>query len=211
VKLIKEDAVAGLSDAEKAQLGPLLEPPAAAAAPAAPPRPFVKEWTLEELLPIVERGLEGRDFDRGRSLFAAAQCFSCHRYAGEGGAFGPDLSGVAGRFGPRDLLESLVEPNKTISDQYAAVTIVTDNGQVVTGRIVNLHNDNLMVNTDMLDPNKLVNVRRRNIESMRPSPVSMMPGGLLNTLAEDEVLDLVAYLLSRGDRGHAMFAGAGGK
>jgi len=205
VRLIKEDAVAGLSEAEQAELKPILEAKPAANVAVQPPRPFVKEYTLEELLPVVEGGLKGRNFDRGRSLFAVAQCFSCHRYAGEGGSFGPDLSGVSGRFSPRDLLESMVNPSKTISDQYAAVTIVTDNGEVVTGRIVNLSNDNLMVNTDMLNPNKMVDVKRKDIELMKPSPVSMMPNGLLNTLQEDEVLDLVAYLLSRGDRKHPMF------
>ncbi len=209
VRLIKADAVENLTDAEKAELKPILEAPPAATATAAPPRPFVKEWSLAELQPIVDGGLEGRNFDRGRSLFAAAQCFSCHRYANEGGSFGPDLSGVSGRFSPRDLLESMVDPSKTISDQYGAVTIATDDGQVVTGRIVNLSNDDLMVNTDMLDPNKMVNVKRAKIEHMKPSPVSMMPNGLLNTLAEDEVLDLVAYLLSRGDRKHPMFDAAG--
>ncbi len=33
------------------------------------------------------------------------------------------------------------------------------------------------------------------------------PRGLLNTLQADEVLDLMAYLLSRGDRRNAMFGG----
>jgi hypothetical protein len=40
---------------------------------------------------------------------------------------------------------------------------------------------------------------------MKPSPISMMPEGLLNTLHEDEVLDLLAYLLSRGQRNDRMF------
>jgi hypothetical protein len=40
---------------------------------------------------------------------------------------------------------------------------------------------------------------------METAKISMMPAGLLDTLKEDEVLDLLAYLLSRGDRGHAMF------
>ena len=53
--------------------------------------------------------------------------------------------------------------------------------------------------------NGLVNVRRGSIEGMFPSKVSMMPTGLLNTLSRDEVLDLMAYLLSRGDRNHPMF------
>ncbi len=168
-------------------------------------RPFVKEWTLDELAPAVETGLKDRDYDRGRVLFAAAKCFSCHRYNDEGGGLGPDLSGVAGRFSARDLLESIVVPSKTISDQYESVTIATTDGRVITGRIVNLHGDNLMINPDMLDPNNMVNVPRSQIEEIKRSPVSMMPVGLLNTLKKDEVLDLFAYLLSRGDRQSPMF------
>ena len=44
---------------------------------------------------------------------------------------------------------------------------------------------------------------------MKPSPVSLMPDGLLDTLNRDEVLDLIAYLLSRGDRNDPMFKNAG--
>ena len=52
----------------------------------AKPRPFVKKWTLDELAPVVEKGLTKRDFDRGRRLFAEAKCFACHRFDNEGGA-----------------------------------------------------------------------------------------------------------------------------
>jgi hypothetical protein len=62
-----------------------------------------------------------------------------------------------------------------------------------------------MINTDMLDPNLMVNIKRDQIEEMTPSTTSMMPQDLLNTLDRDEVLDLMAYLLSRGDRGHTAF------
>jgi putative heme-binding domain-containing protein len=132
-----------------------------------------------------------------------------HRYNDEGGGLGPDLSGIAGRFGVRDLLESIILPSKTISDQYEAVTIATEDGRVVTGRIVNLHGENLTVSPDMLAPNRMVNIRRGEIVEMKRSPVSLMPDGLLNTLDRDEVLDLIAYLLSRGDRENPMFKQSG--
>ena len=61
---------------------------------------------------------------------------------------------------------------------------------------MNLHGDAITVNTNMLNPSALENVNRNEIEEQKPSPVSMMPEGLLNTLKNDEVLDLVAYLLS---------------
>ena len=206
VNNIKKDAVAAIPEAEQAAFKELIEAtPESAVVAAAPPRPFVKDWKLEELAPLLQTGLKERDFDRGRAMFAAANCFSCHRFDNQGGAQGPDLTGAAGRFSPRDLLESIVDPNKSISDQYAAVVITTLDGKVVTGRIINLNGDNFIINTNMLDPNLHVNVNRSEIDEMVTSKISMMPAGLLNTLSEDEYLDLMAYLLSRGDRNHAAF------
>jgi putative heme-binding domain-containing protein len=204
---IRADAVKTLTPTEKQSLGPLLETPlrVATTATEASTRPFVKEWKVDELAPVVERGLTKRDFDKGRSLFAATSCFTCHRFDNEGGTVGPDLTGASGRFSPRDLLESIILPSKSISDQYQAVVIATTDGRVVTGRIVNLQGDNIHVNTNMLDPNLQTQVNSKQIEEIKPSPVSMMPEGLLNTLKEDEVLDLMAYLLSRGNRDSAMF------
>jgi len=83
--------------------------------------------------------------------------------------------------------------------------ITTTDGKVVTGRIVNYNGDNMIVMTNMLDPNGLVNVNQRRVEAVEKSKISMMPTGLLDSLKEDEILDLVAYLLSRGDRNHTMF------
>jgi putative heme-binding domain-containing protein len=205
---MKDDAVATLSPEEAEALKPILEAqPAAETATIAPPRPFVKKWTLDELLAKVDSGLKGRDYDHGRAMFAAANCFACHRFAGEGGSFGPDLSGLAGRFSVRDLLESVVDPSKVISDQYQAVVMRLKDGSVVTGRIINLSGDGMTVNTDMLNPGRggSASVRVSEVEEMQPSKTSMMPQGLLDTMNEDEVLDLLAFLLSRGDRSSPMF------
>jgi putative heme-binding domain-containing protein len=207
VENIKKDAMTTLSDAEKEALKPLLEAqPIQVAGPIAPARPFVKEWKLDELTELAETKLKNRNFDNGRKMFAAANCFGCHRFGNEGGAVGPDLSGAAGRFSKRDLLENIVDPSKVISDQYAAVRILVADGRIVIGRVVNLAGDNIKINTNMLDPTAIVDVDHRMVEEIAPSPNSMMPNGLMNTLNEEEALDLLAYLLSRGDRNHAMFA-----
>jgi putative heme-binding domain-containing protein len=175
--------------------------------PQGPPRAFVKKWTLDDLADKLTTGLaKGRDFEKGKKLFADARCYSCHRFGDDGSAYGPDLSGIAGRFSPKDLLTSILDPNKEISDQYAAVEIELEDGGLVVGRIVNLSGEGFMVNTDMLDPNAMKNVNRNNIAKMKPSKTSMMPAGLLDTLTEGEALDLMAFLLSRGDRTNAMFA-----
>lgn len=208
VKNIKDEAVAILSDEEKARLQPILtKKPEGQVNPfSVEPRPHVKDWTLEELLPIVENELTGRDYDHGRRMFGAANCFACHRFAGEGGAVGPDLTGLAGRFDRKYILESVIDPSKVISDQYEAVQILTIDGKVINGRIVNLAGDSFKVNTNMLDPDAQVSVDRKQIEEMLPSKTSMMPKGAINTLNPDEVLDLMAFLLSRGDRNSPMFS-----
>lgn len=207
IRNIKAEAVANLSEDQKAKLQPILEAKPEVVAEVLPSRPFVKEWTLEELEPLVsgEALAKGRNYDQGRLMFAAANCYSCHRFGDDGGSTGPDLTTIANRFSPRDLLESIIHPSKTISDQYEAVQILVDDGRVVTGRIVNLNNENLMINTDMLNPDAMVSIKRSAIEEILPSPISMMPEGLLNTLTQEEILDLMAFMLSRGDRQHPMF------
>jgi len=207
VQNIKKDAMANLPEADRIALDAIINAPVPMEIrPAvAPPRPFVKEWKLDELVEMAQSSLKQRNYNRGRAMFAAANCFVCHRYDNQGGALGPDLTAASGRFSVRDLLESIVEPSKVISDQYAAVTIVTEDGKTVTGRIVNLNGDTMKVSTNMLDPDQQETIDRRKIEEMFPAKTSMMPAGLLNTLEQEEVLDLLAYLLSRGDRKHAMF------
>jgi putative heme-binding domain-containing protein len=206
LRIMKRDAVATLTAKEKDDLRPILD-----ASPLEPvpvvgkPRSFIKQWKIDELAPIVERGLAKRDFERGRRLFGEAKCFACHRFDNEGGAQGPDLTVLSGRYSVRDLLEKVLDPNKAISDQYAAMIFTLSNGRVVTGRIVNYQGDNMTVMTNMLDPNGLVGVNKNRVDSIVQSKVSMMPTGLLDTFKEDEVLDLVAYLLSRGDRNNKMY------
>jgi hypothetical protein len=76
---------------------------------------------------------------------------------------------------------------------------------LIVGRVVNLQGDNLSVQTDMLSPSKLTGVNVSNVESSKLSDISPMPSGLLDTLRAEEILDLLAYALSRGDRKHEMF------
>jgi putative heme-binding domain-containing protein len=160
-------------------------------------RPFVREWTLDELVAAAEADQSPRDLQNGRRMFSAATCYNCHRVAGEGSSVGPDLTGVGGRFGVRDILRSIVEPNYAISDQYQQMVFDT-NGRTIVGRVTNLSESVVLVSTDMLDPKKEISIRRDEIDDQYPSDVSIMPAGLLNTLSEGEVLDLLAFLRNGG-------------
>ena len=204
---IRNDAIKTLAPSEKTKLEPVL---AAEPQPRQPkfdtkPRPFVKQYTVDELVPMLEKGLTGRNYNRGRQLFGEAKCFTCHRFNNEGGGMGPDLTVLSGRYSVRDFAEKVINPSKSISDQYQAVQVVTTDGKQYVGRIVNLFGDNIVISPNMLDPNHLVNINRNKIDTLEPSKVSMMPAGLLDVLTPDEVLDLAGYVFSRGDRGSKIF------
>jgi putative heme-binding domain-containing protein len=206
---IRMAAEENLSEADQLALKPILESKPQVVSPleALTAREVVKQYTVADLAPIVERGVKSkRDFDRGRQLFGQAGCAACHRFADEGASVGPDLTNLAGRFSSRDVLESIIEPSKEISDQYGAIKILKKDGDLVVGRVGNLNGDNLSVIQNMFAPGDFTNVKRGDIQSIEPSQVSMMPEGLLNYFKEDEILDLMAYLLSRGDREAKMFS-----
>jgi putative heme-binding domain-containing protein len=206
VRNVRNEAASHLSEKEKTELASVLEDKSAELLAELPkPKGPGREWSLDSLLPLVERGLSGRNFEHGKTMFAAARCFACHRFDGQGGSVGPDLTGVQGRFGVRDLLEALTDPSKTVSDQYQATDFVLSNGSVISGRVVNLAGDSWMVMTDMLDPNRQARVAERQVVSRTPSETSLMPAGLLDALNEEEVLDLLAYLLSGGNPKAASF------
>ena len=118
---------------------------------------------------------------------------------------GPDLTGAGGRYSPHDLLDQVINPSKEINEQFVPVTVKMKNGDIVTGVVVNMNGDRVSVNTDMFDPNQQANINRNQVESIEPSKVSPMPPGLLNLMQKDEVMDLVAYILSGGNRKHPAF------
>lgn len=201
LKNIRQEVIDRLPEADKVALKSILDqaPTPAEIVIEAASRPFVKAWTVDDLLSDVEAGLSGRDFENGRRMFTATACFRCHRFAGDGGIVGPDLTAVSRRYNARTMLESLLEPSKVISDQYEARVFVLSSGRQVIGRVVNLNAGQLNVCENMLDPGNLTSVDRSEIEESHVSRTSMMPNGLLNNLTKEEIFDLCAYLQSGGD------------
>jgi putative heme-binding domain-containing protein len=205
---IKADALKTMSEEEKLAIKDVLDAKPEIKAPSFTTKPmnFVKAWTLADLEKSLGVGLEGnRNFQNGRNMFGAATCFACHRFQNEGGAIGPDLTSVAGKYSPRDLLEHILEPSKEISDQYGSTVFTKKDGSTVIGRIANMKENIMMVCTNMMDPNNFTNVDARDVVKTEESKVSMMPPGLMFMLKEDDILDLMAYLLSKGNPDDPMF------
>lgn len=169
------------------------------------PRGPGKDYTVDEVLALATDQLKGRDFKNGEKMYKAARCVICHRFGGDGGATGPDLTQLAGRFNLKDLNDAIVDPSKVISDQFKASTIETKAGKIITGQIVSESKDTITILVDPENATKTIEIKKSDIETNQPSKISLMPKDLLKTLNEDEVRDLLAYLLSRGNPGDAMF------
>ena len=212
IEFIRNDAVASLSPKEQKDLSALLDKkaevksPAEVMAEAMAGRTFVKNWELAELSKLSSDGLKRRSFDSGRKMFAAGGCYACHRFGNKGGMNGPDLTGSGGRYSPHDLLEQIMYPSKEINEQFVPTMVNLKNGQTLSGVVVNLNGDRVTLNTDLYNPNQRTSVQRKDVLSMGPSTVSPMPPGLLNMMKKDEIMDLLAYILSGGDAEHSFFS-----
>ncbi|MEK6258421.1 MAG: c-type cytochrome [Planctomycetota bacterium] len=164
-----------------------------------------REYSLDELLALSADKMKGRDFKNGLKMYGAARCIVCHRFGGDGGATGPDLTQLAGRFTLKDMTEAIVDPSKIVSDQFKATIVETKDGKSYTGKLVNDTKDSITLVIDPENATKTVEIKKDNIEEQQASTVSLMPKDLLKTLNEDEALDLLAYLMSRGNPGDPMF------
>lgn len=195
VKYIKRDAEQTLTDSDRLALKDLLraEVPATAAVSLKPNRKFVKAWTVTDLEPALTSVNAARDRARGKRLFQSA-CASCHAYAGNGTPLGPELTGVAGRFPRRDLLESILNPSQVIAEPYRNITIITKGGMIREGRLIAEDDVAVTLATNPTEPAERWRVRRSDVASQQISELSTMPSGLLDAFEREEILDLLAFL-----------------
>ncbi len=147
------------------------------------------------------------DSERGRAIFRdekRTRCIACHRTGEEGGELGPDLSRIGGKFDRPHLIESLLEPSRQIVEGYRATTVVTNEGEAITGVLRDDSNENLTLVDAELKTHVIPSPRIRTREM---SEISLMPAGITETLSSAELTDLVAYLETLRPGGKEKFGG----
>ncbi len=195
---IKKDAIASLSADERLALSSWIEDyNSIAAFKPSKKREFVQEWKMTDLEPSLDQIAQGRSFSNGKAAFNDAQCLLCHRFGNEGGSIGPELTAVSSKYTRRDILESILEPSKVISDQYQNITIVKKEGEAETGRLVDETDQKLVLQPNPLLPDR-IEIAKSEVTERQASKVSPMPEGLLNQFTKEEILDLLAYIESAG-------------
>ena len=167
-----------------------------------------RAYTLDDATTIATAGLKagGRNFANGETMYRSIMCATCHRFNGEGGSIGPDLTGSGNRYTLRDLLENIIDPSKVISDQYDSHEITKKDGSVLVGRIIVEENEKVFLMTNPFAPNDHMAIAEADIAKKGTRKVSMMPPSLINALNPDELLDLLAYLVSGGNKADKVFA-----
>lgn len=140
---------------------------------------------------LKDQALLSADLSNGKALFQRT-CSACHTLYGEGGKLGPDITG-SNRTNIDYLLSNLIEPSSEIQDDYRMVVITSRDGRTFSGNVI-AENDR-QVTLRVIGQDQLV-LNKSDIQSREIASVSMMPEGLIQTMTDKEVLDLVAYLRS---------------
>jgi putative heme-binding domain-containing protein len=133
----------------------------------------------------------------GRKLFLDTEkslCLKCHRLSNQGERIGPDLTGVGSRFSRIYLVESILEPSRTIAPSFGTLVVALKNGKVLTGVKVTETETTLTLADNQGQKHLLT---KADIEEQQVSPVSTMPEGLEKRLTVNEFVDLIAFLASQ--------------
>jgi len=136
---------------------------------------------------------ESGDATRGEEVFLSrkAACSACHRVGDRGERIGPELSRIGEIRTTRDLAEAILYPSLSLARGYESYTIVTADGQSVSGL---LQQETAATVTVRTTDRAEIRVPREQIEELAPHATSIMPQGLDKVLSTAELRDLLAYL-----------------
>ena len=129
----------------------------------------------------------------GRAVYERSACVACHQAGDLGRALGPDLSHIGRIRQPRDLLESILFPSATIARDFETYQVETGDGQTHLGTIKSDSAAGLV----LLDPaGQEKTIPHSQIVAKSALATSLMPAGLEQTFSDQQLLDLIAWLVS---------------
>jgi len=145
---------------------------------------LLRHW--EQQLP--EDYLASGDVESGKLAFQQF-CGACHQMHGEGGDLGPDLTG-SNRANLDYLLHNVLWPNDDVGEAYKLVNLTLDDGQRLSGNIVQETEDTITFK--QVGETREIPVSK--VASREVLDASLMPPGLFDAMSREQVRDLVVYL-----------------
>jgi putative heme-binding domain-containing protein len=132
--------------------------------------------------------------EKGKALFFDTKglaCAKCHVIAGQGGAIGPELSGIAAKYPREELIQSILYPSARIFSGYETVVVATADGRVLSGLVKSDNADGIEIQDA---EGKKTRIARADIEDRKTSDLSLMPNGIVEGISPQDFADLIAYL-----------------
>ena len=153
----------------------------------------------EEVLKIAAEVMAKGNAARGEKVFRRADvnCFKCHSIARAGGQVGPELTALGSISPPEYIVNSILNPSLNIKEQYVTKVILTADGEVVTGIVIDRNDERVRLKDAS---GKVITLAVGDIESEKDGP-SLMPQGLTKFLTHDEFLDLARFITELGRPG----------
>jgi len=142
------------------------------------------------LPPVSALAVRNGDASKGKTAFASV-CANCHTINGDGVNFGPDLSEIGSKLSREAMYTAILYPDQGISFGYEGYMMKLSDGSSAFGRIVSETADKV----EMQYMNNPQTVNKSDIVSRTKLPNSLMPGNLQSSLTEDELVDMVEYLM----------------
>ena len=145
---------------------------------------------------MVEEVKTQGDPHRGEMIFRRKDltCLNCHAIGGAGGRVGPDMSSLGGSAQVDYLIESILEPNKKVKENYHTVVVATIDGEILSGvKLRQTDTDLILRNVD----DKEISIPLEDIDEQKNGS-SIMPQGLANKLTRQELIDLVRFMSELG-------------
>jgi len=168
------------------------------------------EWKYDELAPALAELSQGRSHAGGKQMFTVASCVACHKLENTGNQFGPELTKLDPKWQAAEILKEMLEPSAKINEKFQTTVFLLDSGQTITGLVVEETPTVYKVIENPLAKAVPIEVKKDEIVNQKKSPISLMPKGLLDKLTREEILDLVAYVVAKGDKANAVYSAAGG-
>jgi putative heme-binding domain-containing protein len=155
-----------------------------------------KSLTAEQKQALLARAASGVSAAAGEAVYRNEQlgCLKCHAVAGAGGLVGPDMVSLGASAQPDYLLDSLLDPNAKVKENYHTTVVVTTEGKVIAGVQIQKSKTETTLRTA---DNQVVTIAAADIEESATG-VSLMPEALVDTLTDDELASLVRFLSELG-------------
>jgi putative heme-binding domain-containing protein len=184
---VPADAVARLREVKDGKLkAEIVKRWGEATADQATRRALIADWR-GKLTPAV---LAKADTAKGRAIYERT-CAACHKLFGEGAEIGPELTG-----GQRESidhwLDNILDPSALVGQGYELHQIEKNDGTTVIGMLAAENDSELILRMVGVE----TRVAKKDVKSNKALGQSMMPEGLLGGMSDEEVRNLIGYLMA---------------